>query len=140
MCPERLLNLVATSCLAALLLALAGCGGTRYPSATVSGRVTIDGAAVPEGFITFAPAAGASGPAVGAEIRNGDYRCERVPQGKARATFVAQAAEPMTIFHKADKAPHEVPKDILPPAYRQGVVVEVGPGENRVDFPLKNGH
>ena len=34
---------------------------------------------------------------------------------------------------------HEIPKDILPEAYRQGVEVNVKPGENRLDFDLKSG-
>ena len=53
-------------------------------------------------------------------------------------TFIAQAAEPTTIFDTANKTTHEVPKDILPPACQQGQNVEITAGENRHDFDLKS--
>ena len=125
-------------CLFFLAAFLCGCGGPSYSSLTVSGRVTIDGAAVPKGYVQFGPVGDTSGPAVAAEIHDGDYRCEKVPQGKVRATFIAQAAEPTTVFDKANNCTHEVPKDILPPSCRDGLPAEITAGENRLDFPLKS--
>ena len=114
-------NMGILSCLLPCAAPLAGgCGGTGYASATVSGRVTIDGAAVPKGFITFTPLQDTAGPAVGAPIVDGAYRCPMVPQGKLRATFIAIAAEPEIFIEKVGNVPHEVPKDILPAACRQG--------------------
>ncbi len=136
--PLRRKNAVAAWLAAACALAVSGCGESKYPSATATGRVTIDGVAVPVGVITFSPTAGTSGPVVGAAISNGAYRCEQVPQGKLQVTFIAQAAEPMTISHSADHVPHQVPKDILPPNCRAGQPAQIGPGENQLNFDLKS--
>ena len=115
-----------------------GCGGPKYPASTVTGRVTIDGAPVPKGYITFSPTDGTAGPVVGAPIHDGEYRCELVPQGKLHVTFIAQAAEPMTIFDKANNTNRLVPKDILPPACQQGQTLDVTAGDNQHNFDLKS--
>ena len=125
-----------------LLIAFAivsgGCGGSKYASSSVSGRITINGAPVPKGFVNFSPIGSTAGPVVAAEIVNGEYRCEKVPQGKVQVTFIAQAAEPTTVFDKVNNCTHEIPKDILPSAYREGQPAQVGPGENKLDFDLKS--
>jgi|SRR5208282_5666742 len=132
-------HLTCVSCLcAACLLFSAGCGGPGYAPSTVKGRITIDGAPVPKGYITFSPTGGSHGPVVASAIKNGEYRCEKVPQGKVQVTFVAQAAELTTVFDKVNKVNHEIPKDILPPAYQQGQAAEIAPGENPLDFDLKS--
>jgi len=64
------------ACLSALVV-LAGCGGRGdVPRFDLSGTVTYDGKPVPAGFIVFEPetAAGNSGPASQADIRDGKYR------------------------------------------------------------------
>jgi len=115
-----------------------GCGRSRYPSATVTGRITIDGAPVPKGYITFSPVTGTKGPAVGAAIANGEYRCDKVPQGSVHVTFIAQAAKPMILFDRVNNVNREVPEDILPPACQEGQAAEIAAGVNQLDFDLKN--
>ena len=111
---------------ALVLLVSAGCRqGPKYATATVSGHITIDGAAVPKGAINFAPMPGTIGAVVGAEIKAGEYHCSLVPLGKLNVTFIAHAAEPMTMIEKATGATREVPRDILPPAYANGIPVEI---------------
>ena len=68
-------------------------GGRNYASATVKGRVTIDGAPVPKGYVCFSPVGSTPGPVVAAEIHDGEYRCKNVPQGKVQVTFIAQVTE-----------------------------------------------
>src|SRR5208283_4158299 len=97
----------------------------KYATATVSGRITIDGVPVPKGAVTFAPLPGTAGASVGSEIKAGQYHCSLVPLGKFNVTFMAHAAEPMTMIEKATGATREVPRDILPPAYADGVPVEI---------------
>ncbi len=122
-----------------LLLAAPGCDrGPDYPSATVTGQVTIDGQPVPKGAITFSPQGAASGPVTGAAIEDGAYRCELVPLGKHTVTFIAQAAEPDTIVDRVTGAKHEVPRNILPPHCATGVEAAVVAGENRLDFALES--
>jgi hypothetical protein len=124
-----------------LLVGLAAVAGGcqskgNYPAATVSGRVTLDGAAVPKGYVTFSPAADGQGPVTGAAIDRGKYRCERVPLGKHVVTFIAQGEKPVKIHDAITGGEHEVPQDILPPALRGGVPVEITPGQIERDFAL----
>jgi hypothetical protein len=60
-------------------LAVAGCAGGQsdgLPREPVSGNVTLDGAPMPTGSITFVPI-GFEGPPVGAEIKDGAYSIPR---------------------------------------------------------------
>jgi hypothetical protein len=124
--------------IAPLCSLLVGCGGTGNNNGVASGEVRIDGALVPRGYITFTPTAKDHGPVVGAPIEDGKYRCDRVPVGKLTVTFVAEAAEPTTVYDITTKIEHKIPKSILPPAYSGGLPVEITAGENRRDFDLKN--
>jgi hypothetical protein len=135
----RFQHLFPVSCLlVACGLLAGGCGGTNYASSTVTGRVTIDGAPVPKGYVTFSPAGSTPGPVVAAEIHDGEYHCEKVPQGTVQVTFIAQAAEPTKVFLKAKNMEVEVPKDILPPSCQQGQDAEVKSGKNELNFDLKS--
>jgi hypothetical protein len=130
---------VGTMCLLCVgLLLSGGCRRSTYPSSTVKGRITIDGAAVPKGFVTFCPVSGTHGPAVAAPIDNGEYRCENVPQGKVHVTFIAHAGKPRILFDQVNKVNREVPDDILPPSCQQGQDAEITPGENQLNFDLKH--
>ncbi len=135
----RFRRLFPPSCLlAACVLLAGGCGGPNYASSTVAGRITVDGAAVPKGYVTFSPVGSTPGPVVAAEIHDGEYHCEKVPQGKVHVTFIAQAAEPTKVFLKAKNMNVEVAKDILPPAYQQGQEAEIKSGQNQLNFDLKS--
>lgn len=129
----------------ALLLAamecalLAGCErGPGYEHATVSGQVSIDGEPVASGYVTFSPIGSQQGPVTGAAIEGGRYRCERVPVGKHRVTFVAHAAEPTTVVDHATGETRQVPKDIVPPRYASGVEADMGKGQVVLDFVLNS--
>jgi hypothetical protein len=122
-----------------ILLVAAGCRARpKYATATVSGKITIDGVPVPKGAITFTPLRGTTGASVGSEIKAGQYRCSLVPRGKLNVTFIAHAAEPTTMIEKATGATREVPRDILPPAYADGVPVEVTGDRSDLNFDLKS--
>jgi hypothetical protein len=134
--PRCILGNVCLLCIG--LLVSGGCDHSGYPSSTVRGRITIDGKAVPKGHILFSPNSGTHGPVRSTEISNGEYRCEKVSQGKVHVTFIAQAAKPKILFDVVNKVNREVPDDILPPACQQGQDAEITPGENQLDFNLKN--
>ena len=68
--------------LAALWLALPGCGGGGG-KAKVTGTVTLDGKPLPAGTIAFIPE---KGPAVAASIRDGVYTAAAVPIGDVKVT------------------------------------------------------
>lgn len=118
-------------------LGLAGCGGPDYATATVSGAVTVDGQPA-SGQLTFTPQD--RGPVCGAEIREGKYRCQQVPAGEHKVTFLLQAAEPTKVYDAVNDTYHEVPADIvLSPEYQAGVDVQIEPGSVVQDFTLKSG-
>lgn len=71
---------------AALLLAFGGCG-QQSKLHQVSGAVTVDGAPLEDGSISFTPLDG-QGPTAGTTIRGGQYRIE-MPPGKKRVTIEA---------------------------------------------------
>ena len=129
----------AAALLVAIGILVPGCsGGPDYESATVTGNVTIDNNPVPKGYITFSPVDSGQGPVCGEKIVDGAYRCELVPLGKHKVTFQAQSNETTTIYDAANDAQREIPVDILPPQYRQGVDAEVTAGEIVRDFDLKS--
>jgi hypothetical protein len=128
-------SLLAIASLCALLV---GCWGAGNSTGIASGEVRVDGAPVPRGYITFSPTGKEHGSVVGAPIENGKYRCEHIPVGKLTVTFVAQAAEPTTVYDVATKTNREIPKNILPPADETGRPAEITAGENHLDFDLKS--
>ncbi|HEV3259252.1 MAG TPA: hypothetical protein VG013_20460 [Gemmataceae bacterium] len=62
-------------------LALSGCGGSN--GITVKGKVTLDGTAVENGYISFYPEDGQGG-TIGGNISNGEYTITDVPLGKKK--------------------------------------------------------
>jgi hypothetical protein len=120
-----------------LVVHSAGCGdGVPYKHGTARGQVTIDGAPVPKGTITFSPAGPGQGPVTGAPLADGKYVCGKVPLGEHVVTFHAEAAEPTQILDRATGAMRTVPKDILPERYRTGLRATIHEGENPLDFSL----
>jgi hypothetical protein len=118
------------------LAAIAGCSqGPAYPEATVSGVVTVGGAPVDHGAITFSPMDAGQGAVAGAAIENGQFHCEHAPVGKLTVTFNLQAKEPRR-FTDATGAVREVPVSLLADQYRDGVKAETQAGENHLDFKL----
>ncbi len=133
-------NRLVIAYLAALVLpTAAGCGqGPKYATATVSGHIAIDGQPVPRGAVTFSPMTGTSGAVVGGEIKTGEYRCDGVPLGKLNVTFVAQAAKLVPFVEKATGQTRQVPKDILPARYANGITVEITGNRSDLNFDLKH--
>ncbi len=69
--------LTCVGSLLAVVVLLAGCGGSQGPVRyVVSGQVTYEGKPIPVGFIYFRPdvSRGGSGPACGARIEQGAYQ------------------------------------------------------------------
>ncbi len=132
-----------------IALAASGCGS---PVSVVSGTVTYDGQPVAQGGITFYPKDG-KGPAVGAEVTDGQYRVEGIMPGSKTVQVsgsvakdvlpVPQTTEEMRMQSEqagTDKG------GTLPGARRalipleangNGVVVEIHEGNTTHDFHLK---
>ena len=67
---RRALFLGSPLVIASLLL---GCGGGGPERGAIAGKVMLDGQPLPEGWIQFIPTEKTTGPASGAEIRDGEY-------------------------------------------------------------------
>jgi len=135
-------NSFAAAALAALSAALVGCGG-MYDS-TVTGVVTLDGAPVPRGTVSFSPQASGSsafgmiGPDGAYALRTG--REEGLPPGQYVVTVAANEA-PATAQSK-DGGPPPMGKPITPEWYRNpatsGLAFEVASGRNTINIELKS--
>ena len=115
-----------------LLVLAAGC--TPAPN-TVSGTVTLDGKPLDGGYISFHPTG--AGAARGSEVHGGAYKVTDLPPGKWKVSVTSQ---PKLVVEKSGKA--SVPRALPPanpiPKSAKGnhQVVEVGPGEQTLNFEL----
>jgi hypothetical protein len=123
----------------AVLATVVGCGGP-YDS-TVSGDVTLDGAPVPYGTVTFHSISG--GPAAYARIEDGSYSLntgaeEGLPSGEYEVTVAAN--EPPAAEQVASGTPPPYGKQITPARYRSrqtsGLKYNVTAGHNQIDLQL----
>lgn len=118
---------------------LAGCGGSRPSSATVSGEVRVDGQPLERGTISFAPLEGAGNPATG-EIAQGRYEV-RMNSGKMRVMISA----PVVVEKKKDStAPDanwvEIANESLPDKYHSKSTThyDVRPGSQTKDWEAES--
>ena len=128
-----------------LMLAVAGgvaCRGDSGPARLpISGSITIDGAPLPSGSITFAPLDGPV--AATAEVRDGRFHADR----SAGATPGRYQVEIVAVRPTGRRVPHpdlprettEEVRDIIPPRYNVAteLTAEVKPGaDNEFAFAL----
>ncbi len=121
------------------LIEFAGCGG-KY-NAKVSGSVTLDGASVPRGTVTFAPSSG--GPAAYARIAEGTYtvytgREAGLPAGDYQVTVVANE---LAAAKETDNGGPPPPGKAITPAWygnkeTSGLKFTVKNGSNTINLEL----
>ncbi|MCI0359588.1 MAG: hypothetical protein L0211_14020 [Planctomycetaceae bacterium] len=118
---------------ALLSAAFIGCspGSALYP---VSGTVTLDGAPLPEGDITFISENPSLGPEQG-KIKDGKYEFKS-REGKMKVTISASKIKPGGALGAGGEP---VAEEYLPAKYNDATILtaDVKPsGENKVDFAL----
>jgi hypothetical protein len=126
-----------------LLLALAsGCGprARTEPVARLEGTVTIAGKPLPadaDGSIVFAPTAQGQAPPVQAKLAAGSYKADRVPQGQVTVMFHIMRSTGKMLKTSPDDI-HPTPEriDLVPPASRDGVKIEVKGDNLQQNFDL----
>jgi hypothetical protein len=123
---------MALAWLAVCLLA-AGCGSAGRVS-TVEGVVTVDGAAVPSGTVSFSPLASGGAPAVTADIKDGKYRSEDVPRGKLLVHINAFVDTGEKFYEFGIAYPKM--KNLVPEKYQQGIEFTVEAPDVKHDFEL----
>lgn len=132
--------------LAALTVAMVGCGSSGPERAPIRGRVTVAGQPLASGRILFTPVAPTEGPATSARIVNGEYTIERKEGplvGKNRIEIEDDIATDFALDDEAAYAQRAMtrtlPRSIVPPQYnRQSqITIEVQSGdENAFDLDI----
>ena len=132
----------SVSLLVLLLLAIVGCGGRTSPRRAVQGEVTLAGAPLDQGTITFFPSTGTAGASGGALIQNGKYALP-ADKGLEPGKYRVQLSSPKPSTATAeDYAAGNMPltaEDRIPPDFneRSKQVIEVtAQGENQFDFAV----
>jgi len=122
-------------CVGWLLLVVFLCGCTPGPVLhPVSGAVTLDGAPLPEGDITFTPADPSLAPEQG-KIKDGKYELKS-REGKMKVTISASKIKPGGALGAAGEP---VAEEYIPTKYNDASTLTAdvkSSGENKIDFPL----
>ena len=111
-------NRVVTGCLLlAMSIGLTGCGGPKPPpTAIVSGSITLDGAPLEEGSITFVPSDG-NGATAGAPIVGGNYSAT-VPLGPKRVEIRApKVVGSRKTYDTPDSPTIDIIEELIPAEY-----------------------
>ena len=128
---------IATSVIAATLLATAGCG----PSGTtgeVSGIVKVDGQPLEEGKIILTPVEG-NGQPYASVIKDGKYSISDVPVGLMKVVFHAPGEKiEKPLYDRPGSKTRIVVMEGLPPSCNKESTyqIEVKPGPNKADYDL----
>jgi hypothetical protein len=117
----------------AVSLLAAGCGSAGKVS-TVEGAITVDGAPVPTGTISFSPLESGGAPAVSADIHEGKYRSEEVPRGKLLVHINAFVDTGEKFYEFGIAYPKM--KNLVPDTYQGGIEFVADAPEMKHDFEL----
>ena len=130
------LRVGSTFVLAFLVLTLGGC--EEPTTATVTGKVMVNGEPAEMGSITFIPVDGLSSTA-GTKIENGEYTAQ-VPFGQVQIQVrVSEVVGQVKIYDTPDSPVQDKLAEVLPPKYNNEteLVMNVEPGENVKDFDFE---
>jgi hypothetical protein len=128
-----------------LILAIAftlcfGCGTSDR--ASVDGVVTVGGAKLESGTITFIPTNGNKGPSAGGTIENGKYRIESdkgpmVGENKVAILGRKKTGRKVPVPGTENLMMDEM-VEVVPPRYHSGDALKstIKPGKNTLDFQL----
>ena len=132
------------------MIVAAGCGGGSddgLDRQNVYGKVTLDGAPLPHGIISFDPAEGSPGTvSVGGVVTDGSYNIERATgptPGKYRVSIRSAGTDEGIDLNAAPGAPpprKKAAKDPIPPEYntKSTLTAEVKAESTEVNFDLKS--
>jgi len=125
----------------AMFLSTPGCAGASRVA--LKGKVTLDGVAVGPGRIAFLPQPGTVSTKAAAEIIDGQYevRADRVPSPGTFRVEINWSKRTGKQIPSADPGiMTEETVEVIPAMYNSEstLTVEIKPGENIHDFPLKS--
>jgi hypothetical protein len=130
-------NKMLYSALIMMLVACSGCG-KHYAVAQLEGSISVDGKAVPEGFIAIAPLASGQGSGVSGEIVGGHYTVSNVPVGKVRVYLTAVKSTGKTLQFGNTSVPEKI--SLIPEQYHEGIELEVRGEKMLHNFSLVSHH
>lgn len=121
------------------LMALAviiGCGppDSPYPSAKVSGAITLDGAPLESGNIMFIPEGSGQSRPTAVDFADGTYTLKDAPFGKVRVRIVSTKETGKMIPGSSQPEPEII--DVVPAKYRQGIEIDIAGNNDQLDFQL----
>ena len=118
----------------ALMCLVAGCGpaSSPYPTAHVAGNITLDGAPIESGNISFVPEGAGQARPTAVDFHAGRYRVDDAPLGAVRVRIVAAQPTGKMIAGSGQPEPEIV--DIVPAKYREGVLVEITGDDDQLHF------
>jgi hypothetical protein len=119
------------------LALLVGCSSRG--AASVSGKVTLDGAPLDDATITFVPATGGQQQAAWTTIKSGQYEIA-AKDGLGTGPFRVEIRALRAASEKTNDPTLISAKEILPGKYnsKSELTVEIKPGKNTADFDLKS--
>lgn len=123
-----------------------GCSEDDVPRVGVSGIVTLDGAPLKHGFISFIPSEGTTGPKAGGQIIDGRYEIEQ-SEGPVVGQLRVQIREEQDLGFELDDpeafntqaSRGRLPNNRIPPRYNTNstlVRTTTADGPNEFDFEL----
>jgi hypothetical protein len=120
---------------ALLAIWCSGCGGGDS-GASVSGTVTLDGAGIEDGSISFFPESGEGGNA-GGKIVNGKYSVKGVSTGKNRVHIDVQGAKKSAREARAERGKETHKESPVAGAQGNDQSVDIQPGSQTKDIQLQ---
>lgn len=128
--------------IALVITSLTGCGGSGLQLAEVTGKVTLDGKAVPKARIEFVPVAAGGSPSLGVTDQEGNYRLA-FSQDEFGAMLGKHSVKITTKKLSKDELPEDgsnaeqvfvaIPKKYSAP---DALTAEVKAGKNSINFDL----
>jgi hypothetical protein len=118
-------------------IGLLGCGSSGLPTTEIKGKVTFDGAGIPDGVVYF-DSANKSAPSYSTQIKEGEYSSQ-MAKGTYTVRITAMKSGPYPAGVVGANGEKEGPVQYIPAKYNEATTKSIdvtGAGPQEIDFPL----